>query len=492
MKLLFVVDDPDDWSADLPGSATLAARSYLTDPSSALVEAQVINLCRTDRYQGSGYYVSLLAEARGHRPLPDVTTIEDLQAAAQAVLLGEALAACTERELTELDAQTVTLCAYFGEDPEARHPLLAQQLFQLLRAPLLHARFERTHDAWRLAEVRALAAADLPHAHAEALRRAAASYASGRREPRVHDRARSDPAVAILCDRSEADPPSCARALQGFVEAAADVGLRAEIVGAADIDRLPAFDGLFIRATTHVDHYTYEFSRRAAALGLVVIDDPESIVRCTNKVYLHELMTRHQIPTPRTIAVHADNLDQVVPALGLPCILKQPDSAFSLGVARIDTAEAFHRRACELLARSELLIAQAWLPSRFDWRVCVLDRRPLFVCRYHMAPGHWQVIKRDAAQRCEGAVDTLSVAEAPESVVNTAVKAANLIGDGLYGVDLKEVDDQCYLIEVNDNPNIDAGNEDRVLKDALYREVMGVFARRIGESRRVSRTGTGP
>ena len=65
------------------------------------------------------------------------------------------------------------------------------------------------------------------------------------------------------------------------------------------------------------------------------------------------------------------------------------------------------------------------------------------------------------------------------------VRAANLIGQGLYGVDLKEVDGRCYLVEVNDNPNVDAGNEDQVLGPALYREVMGVFARRIAERRRV-------
>ena len=38
------------------------------------------------------------------------------------------------------------------------------------------------------------------------------------------------------------------------------------------------------------------------------------------------------------------------------------------------------------------------------------------------------------------------------------------------------------LIEVNINPNIDAGNEDQVLGEALYREVLGVFARRIAET----------
>jgi hypothetical protein len=42
------------------------------------------------------------------------------------------------------------------------------------------------------------------------------------------------------------------------------------------------------------------------------------------------------------------------------------------------------------------------------------------------------------------------------------------------------------ILKQPDNPNIDAGNEDQVLGDALYREVMGVFARRIVERRRES------
>jgi glutathione synthase/RimK-type ligase-like ATP-grasp enzyme len=81
----------------------------------------------------------------------------------------------------------------------------------------------------------------------------------------------------------------------------------------------------------------------------------------------------------------------------------------------------------------------------------------------------------------EGESITMSVGEAPEQVVDMAVRAANLVGNGLYGVDLKQVEDRCYLIEVNCNPNIDAGVEDEVLGDALYREVLGVFARRIAE-----------
>jgi len=57
--------------------------------------------------------------------------------------------------------------------------------------------------------------------------------------------------------------------------------------------------------------------------------------------------------------------------------------------------------------------------------------------------------------------------------------AIGAIGDGLYGVDLKQVGNKVFVIEVNDNPNIDAGFEDEVLQDELYLRVVEVFLKRI-------------
>jgi glutathione synthase/RimK-type ligase-like ATP-grasp enzyme len=155
-------------------------------------------------------------------------------------------------------------------------------------------------------------------------------------------------------------------------------------------------------------------------------------------------------------------------------------------VKKVENDGQLHEVAEELFQRSELIIAQEWLPTTFDWRVGIMDRRPLFVAKYFMAPGHWQVIKRESAERVEGRTQAFSVGEAPIAVVQAAWKAANLIGDGFYGVDVKQVGDQAYVIEVNDNPNVDAGNEDQVLGAALYREMMGVFLRRIRERKRIA------
>jgi hypothetical protein len=77
---LIVLENPSRWPFDIPGVEVVPARSYLVDPRfSELRRAAVFNLCRHYRHQGLGYYVSLLAAARGHRPLPSVETVQALR-----------------------------------------------------------------------------------------------------------------------------------------------------------------------------------------------------------------------------------------------------------------------------------------------------------------------------------------------------------------------------------------------------------------------------
>jgi glutathione synthase/RimK-type ligase-like ATP-grasp enzyme len=487
MNVLVVVNHPRDLPFDIEGARTVTARDYLTDPAYGENQpARVLNLCRTDRYQGRGYYVSLLAEARGHRPLPEVKTLGDLQAEEPRQLATASFGEQLQRGLPANGTRSCSIDAWFGRDPQHRNDAIAQQLFSALRLPLLRARFDRPNGRWRLRDVQALSVSDIPADQRAQVAEAAREFVARASRTRPRECPAGTPSIAILYDRDEPEPPSNAAALRKLCAAARTLGMRASIIGREDIDALRDHDGLFIRDTTGVNHYTYQFARRAASEGLVVVDDPDSILKCTNKVYLNELLSRHRVPVPKTLMVHRDNVDQIVRTLGLPCIVKEPDGAFSLGVAKIESVDALHACLDRFFAKSDLVIAQEWLPTPFDWRVGVFDRRPLYVCKYFMAPGHWQVVKRESGRKLEGSTASLSVGEAPEIVVRTAVRAANLIGDGLYGVDLKQDGDQCYVMEVNDNPNLDAGNEDGVLKDALYREVMGVFLRRIQERRRTA------
>ena len=481
MSILIVVDNPSEWSLQIPGVSVVAARAYLTDPAYAEGRSvKVFNLCKSYRYQSLGYYVSLLAEARGHKPLPRMTTIEDLKSRHLARFLTEELDDRIQRDLGPIKSDTFDLSIYFGRNTAHRYDALCQQLFRLIPAPMLRLTFEKVPPGrWRIRGVRPIAASDIPPQHADFVAEAATEYFQGRYR---HARKKVEPrfSLAILVNPADPEPPSDEKALKHFESAAEAVGFEVEFITAEDRGRLAEFDALFIRDTTAVNHYTYRFARRAAAEGLVVIDDPESILKCTNKVYLAELLSRHGVPTPRTLMVHRENVGQIIPTLSLPVVLKQPDSAFSAGVVKVENEPELQQKAHELLGRSELIVAQEWLPTEFDWRVGVLDRRPLYVCKYFMAPGHWQIISRKGSgETQEGPWQALSVGETPEEVVRVALKAAGLIGNGLYGVDLKQVGNRVVVIEVNDNPSIESGVEDGVMKDALYREIVGTILRRV-------------
>jgi glutathione synthase/RimK-type ligase-like ATP-grasp enzyme len=476
---ILVVERPERWPLDLPGIELVAARSYLTDPSfQERRGVKVYNLCRSYRYQSLGYYVSLLAEARGHRPLPSVTTIQDLKSRSLVRFISEDLDERIQKSLTPITSDHFTLSIYFGRNLAERHRRLALQLFNLFPAPFLRAQLERRDGSWQIQSLKPIAAQEIPDDHRPFAVWAARQYFAHRPPSSPRPATRYD--LAILVDPKEAIPPSNERALARFTRVAQTLGLEVELVDRDDYGRLGEFDALFIRQTTQVNHYTYRFSRRAAAEGLVVIDDPQSILRCANKVYLAERLGRAGIRIPRTVVVHRDNLEAAAAQLGLPAILKLPEGAFSQAVVRVENREAFLERAREFLEESDLVVAQEYVPTDFDWRVGVLDKKALYACRYRMAKGHWQIARYDQKGNVHyGGTEAVPLEAAPPAVIHTAVQAASLIGDGLYGVDLKERDGKVVVIEVNDNPNLDAGSEDAILGEDLYRRILAVFLERI-------------
>jgi glutathione synthase/RimK-type ligase-like ATP-grasp enzyme len=486
MQILLVVNQNDKWPLKIEGVQIVNSRTYLSDPQfSTMRRVRVFNLCRSYSYQSVGYYVSLLAEARGHKPFPDTYSLMSIRSQQVVRFISDDLDELIQKSLAPLKSNRFELSIYFGRNLAKRYDKLSLKLFQALNAPFLRASFVK-HKKWMLQKASPIASKDIPATHWPFVVREAENYFHKKRKPSPH----KEPTlydIGVLVAPEDKLPPSNERAIKKFIKAGTSLGLGVELIQKEDFGRLAEFDGLFIRETTSVNHHTYNFARGAAAQGLVVIDDPESILKCTNKVFLAELLQRHKISIPKTMIAHRDNIDQVAATLGLPCILKQPDSSFSQGVMKVSTEEELREKTKMLLSRSEMIISQQFLPTDFDWRIGVLDKKPLYACRYFMAKGHWQIIDYGKSGRIrEGNADTIPFEDVPEPVLNTALKAANLIGDGLYGVDLKQVGKKIYVIEVNDNPNIDAGMEDQVLKDELYLTVMRSFLRRI-EKKRSSR-----
>jgi glutathione synthase/RimK-type ligase-like ATP-grasp enzyme len=480
----FVVERPEQWPLNIPSAEVIAAESYLTERRfSELKRARVYNFCDSYRYQSEGYYVSLLATARGHRALPSVTTIQDMKSRSL-IRPADDLEELIERSLRDIQSKRFDLSIYFGRNLAARHAQLSRALYNLFPVPLMRASFVKTRR-WRLQSLAPIPVGDIPASHRAFLRGVIEEHFAGRGP--MGRTGRSAPAeydLAILVNDEERSPPSDREALKRFARAGRNMGFSVEFLDRDDYGRIAEFDALFIRETTNVNHHTYRFASRARAEGLIVIDDPESIIRCTNKVYLVELARRLDIPTPPTRIVASTKTAELVRDLGLPCVLKQPDSAFSEGVFRAETEDQLSAGLQKLLARSDLVVVQSFMPTEFDWRVGIIGRQPLYVCRYYMAKGHWQIYQHGEGQRVkEGHYETLAVGDAPREVIDLALTAANAIGDGFYGVDIKSVDGRPILIEVNDNPSVDSDVEDRVLGDELYEQILRVFRTRLDAGR---------
>src|SRR5690606_4146188 len=112
MLSLIVVNNPDRWpfDIDMPGVEVVSARGYLVDPRHTdLRNVRVYNLCRDYRYQSVGYYVPLLAEARGHRPQPSISTIQDLKSPVVTRILSADIDDLIQKSLAPIKGDHFTL-----------------------------------------------------------------------------------------------------------------------------------------------------------------------------------------------------------------------------------------------------------------------------------------------------------------------------------------------------------------------------------------------
>ena len=486
-RLVIVVEKASDWGSYYPSDNVVTAMDYLREPIGGDERTHVINLCRSYRYLGTGYYVSLLAEARGHRVIPSVRTINDLRKRSLYGLDIEDI----NHKLTKFlpaggrDTTDLGVLVYFGETSYPSLQDLARQVFELFPCPLLRIEFVRER-VWQIGAIKPVGFQNLDDAQEDAFAHALDRFSKRLwRKPRARRAFRYD--LAMLCDAEEKLPPSDRRALKNFVGAGRELGIDVDMIGRNDYSRLAEYDGLFVRETTAIDNHTYRFAHKAEREGMVVIDDPASILRCTNKIYLHDLLHSRKLPTPRSeILYHKDprQLRTLPERLGLPLVLKIPDGSFSRGVVKVESLDALEKAAAELFQHSALLIAQEFLYTEYDWRVGVLAGKPIYACQYFMSRGHWQIYNHGAKGSDKtGGFKTVPVAEVPAQVLKLALKATHPIGDSLYGVDIKQTPDRVVVIEVNDNPSIDSGVEDAVLGDELYLIVMREFLARMERKR---------
>ena len=496
-RVLVVVSSAHDLP-ELPADRVVTADQYLAGVEGLARGVTVVNLCRSYRYRSKGYYVSLIADARGQQALPTAEGVEGLSDSFGVLrVLHEAgiptveTAAHGRRPVAAsspasaragaTDRREVELTACFGVCSDPRGRAAAQAIYREWPTPVLRLHLVQEDGEWLVSRITPAALPQLSAPErallAEALRDERRIHRRGAPAPRELKRA----SIAILYDPDDAFSPSTPETLDRLGRVAARMDVHAHRIGLDELDRLGEYDALFIRTLTGVREPSFQFALRAEMLDMPVIDDPQSIIRCSNKVFLEELLRREEIPTPRTLVVTSRTPWPEVEGLGLPVVVKLPDGSFSAAVHRCASRSEYERTTAEMLRRSPLLIAQEYLPTEYDWRITVLDGEVLFAARYFMARGHWQIRAEHQGHARYGRVEAVKREEAPAPVRTLALRAAGLIGHGLYGVDIKETARGPVVIEINDNPNLDVGYDDAADGAAVYEDIVRYFISRIEE-----------
>ncbi|TMM30517.1 ATP-grasp domain-containing protein [Polaribacter aestuariivivens] len=480
MNKYIVVNQPEKWKFSIDNIIVISSQEYLTNSTFSLIKkARIFNLCKDYTYQTKGYYVSLLAEARGHLAIPTIKNLVDLNDLKLVKIVSEDFDDVIQQSLKNIKSREFTLSIYFGQNVAQKYKELSSLFYKHFQVPFLRVKFS-FNTKWNIQSIKAISESEIPAEHLESVHEFANQYFSKKRydTPKL---TKSDFDLAILVNPNDAAPPSNSKALRKFVDIAEKMNIYAEIITPKDLSRLTSFDALFIRQSTEVNNEAYAFARKAQQEDIAIIDYPDAILKCCNKVYMAEALNNANIATPKTIIVHKDNRNEVITQVGLPCVLKAPDSTFSFGVKKAKTEEEYTTLVDEMLKESDLIIAQEFCPSDYDWRIGIIDDEVFYACKYYMAKGHWQIYNWKAKKKKEqdGESDCLPIEKVPKKVIQMALKSAKLMGKGLYGIDIKVVNNKPMVIEINDNPNIDFGVEDEYYGDLIYTKILSALKTRL-------------
>ncbi len=287
--------------------------------------------------------------------------------------------------------------------------------------------------------------------------------------------------LGIFVDRKTLSNSEQLNALIHCRDVAEEMGHDADFLFPVDISKIPKMDALFIRARTDPMNVTYVAARIASMHGIPVIDDPESIQCCCDKINMYSHLMRKNVSLPKTVFLSKNDLSvervsQLFDTLGTPLIVKEPSTSFSLRVEKVTDIAGFFRVARRFIKMSDWIVVQQYIESKYDWRVGVLGGELLYACKYTIPSVTFKIQASVNGHIVYCGVESVPVDAVPPHVIRLGIDAANAIGNGLYGVDIKNNNGDAYVIEVNDNPSIESG-EDTHYPQVYQKIVSHLFAK---------------
>jgi glutathione synthase/RimK-type ligase-like ATP-grasp enzyme len=248
-------------------------------------------------------------------------------------------------------------------------------------------------------------------------------------------------------------------------DTAEGMGHRSYFIFPVEIKKVLKTDALFIRSRTDPLNVSFIASKMAEMHGIPVIDDPRSIQICSDKVNMYLHLIHANVPVPRTEFVRKSDFSEeamgrLLEAMDGSLIIKEPSTTFGNRVKKVTTLADAHHFAGSYLKMSDRIVAQEYIESDEDWKIGVLDGELLYACRYILPTESQKIIASEEGEIPDYASESVPQEQVPVEVIDLAIKAANAIGNGLYSVDIKQRGGRQFVIEVNDNPSLESGEDE--------------------------------
>ena len=142
MQKYIVVNQPEKWNLSSENISVISSQDYLTKPEYSLLKnARIFNLCKDYNYQSKGYYVSLLAEARGHLAIPTVKNIVDLKTLKLVRIVSDEFDDIIQHSLKNIKSREFTLSIYFGQNVAQKYKELSALFYKHFQVPFFRVSF---------------------------------------------------------------------------------------------------------------------------------------------------------------------------------------------------------------------------------------------------------------------------------------------------------------------------------------------------------------
>lgn len=257
-----MVSQLEKWPISTDHTSIITFQDYLTKPEYAnLKDAKVFNLSDEYNSQSKGYYVSLLAEARGHLAVPTIHNLVDLGERKLVKIVSEEFEEEIQKSLKNIKSQEFTLSIYFGQNVDQKYRALSTLIFRHFQIPFLRVVFKHS-TKWNIKSIKAISISEIPKEHLESMYYFASQYFSKKRydTPKAN-KAECD--LAILVQPNDPAPPSNAKAIKKFIDLAEKMNFYVEILTPKDFYILFSFDALSIRQSTEVNNEAYAYAIKA-------------------------------------------------------------------------------------------------------------------------------------------------------------------------------------------------------------------------------------